>query len=253
MNHDGVQRMNDGLLETDGMQGELPMMAPLGQEWCTVTATRTADIQGWNPPGMEGTVESGVSDVDTLDWDDEYVTDLYSDLAAQYDWEERLAAGWAIARCCTTCVYFCWAFNPAIPCAVHPAGSGTDVTAPNECPDWALPDVSWVLTALAQTLSDHPLTTGQAWMILRLAYRDEDTVIALVQVNQERHQWAVCRWDNREGAPPVMAVWYECPCWKNLGEQEQSVVWVHPDSHPNGSATVPTGSEFAQCGAILLA
>lgn len=161
---------------------------------------------------------------------DQEEIDRLSHLAEQEVWQERLQKHPAqLSRCCTSCHYFNRDYNPAIGYAVHSTGMGVGFGDANTCSDWQSVDVTLALEALEQALATHPVSQGRHWRILRVAYRWEGELDALVQVEERLHQWQV--WQQGKGGTAIEPAWfaqYHSQCWKNLGDKEQWVVWVNP-------------------------
>ncbi|WP_088892373.1 hypothetical protein [Leptolyngbya ohadii] len=172
-------------------------------------------------------------DLDVEDWlealaDEEEVLRL-SQLVEQEEWQERLQQQPSpLSRCCVTCRYLNRNHNPAIVCAVCPAGAGVGITEPNICRDWEPVDLTIALEVLEQSLATHSTSRGRSWRIVRVAYRWEWVMHAIVQVEGSVYKWQV--WQNGNLDHPIAPYWsaeYGGECWKNVGATEQFVVWIN--------------------------
>ncbi len=151
-----------------------------------------------------------------------------SQLAEQEEWQVTQQQSSPLSRCCVTCRYLNQDYKPAVVCAVCPAGAGVGITEPNTCRDWEPVDLTIALEVLEQALAAHSSSRGRSWHIVRVAYRWEWVMHAIVQVEESVYKWQV--WQNGNHDHPIAPYWsaeYGGECWKNLGDTEQFVVWIN--------------------------
>ena len=198
----------------------------------SLTCRVAGDDQGWSQGEHCALLQAGVSAAgfDLEGWlaalSEEAEPDQLSVLAEPYEWEQRLAAAGQsqFLHCCSSCAYYNRDDSLALACAVQPLGVAVEDYEPNHCSDWLPINLAPLLATLEQALKTHCLTKGKPWQVLRVAYPPGYSLLVLVQVEQQLHEWELWRCPSQ---PDRLEVLYGRKCWQNLGEAEQFVIWTN--------------------------